>query len=721
MRTLILASLAGSLISCVAHAGRAPSDLRCEWRVQPVAVADPCPEFYWLAESQSAYRIRVARSPADLAEGGAGAWDSGKVESLLPIAEYAGPALDNGVTFHWTVRVWDAEGRALPLPEAQTFRLAVQPMPNHLPTIRTFINFAGNAEFARDWLDLGFRKQAKDLRKSVLTARYGLICTMVLPHPSTGKPLTGKAKALADFCVARGLTQEGILEDMFCHFAAGTKVTLHLGAERAANPRITRVCPGWDPRNDRNGDGMVDDGEAAQLVNPKATAREPRQSRIPIYYWGPPRDDFIMNVGHPDYQEFMATVWAPSLCEGYDGIYFDTVPSDVAGAGRGAQVLEFPRVGKGHDKWLRDLQMMFAQIKIALPDKMITGNGWNADPMTNDGRQSEGWQSLARSPGRWRRALDQAIELDRRGKVQLIQYNPIFDAKLAEFGPKLPVSQDRDKLYGLATYLLAHGRFTYFGFGRHPYAGVTKMWFKAMRHDLGEPVGPYYLLHEGEREQGVGTENLLPNGDFEEADPKGNPARWAAAEPVELDQAVKRGGKQSVKIASEGPGINNINKLYVRLKPHTNYTLIAWAKVDRVQGEPGAQVYPYELDGIKPGMMTWTGTQDWSEQRVTFATQDDAEGRINFRIYGAKGTAWFDDIRLVEGVAIRQQVFARKYTKGIALVKPHVGGSFDDDTASTHELGGEFGPLRVDGSLGPAVTKATLRSGEAAILERVTP
>ena len=93
---------------------------------------------------------------------------------------------------------------------------------------------------------------------------------------------------------------------------------------------------------------------------------------------------------------------------------------------------------------------------------------------------------------------------------------------------------------------------------------------------------------------------------------------------------------------------------------------------------------------------------------------------IYFRIYGARGTAWFDDLRLVEGVAIRQQVFARKYTRGLAIVKPYVGGSFGDDTASTQELDGEFRPLHVDGTLGPVVTKVTLRNGEAAILERVT-
>ena len=30
-------------------------------------------------------------------------------------------------------------------------------------------------------------------------------------------------------------------------------------------------------------------------------------------------------------------------------------------------------------------------------------------------------------------------------------------------------------------------------------------------------------------------------------------------------------------------------------------------------------------------MLTWTGTQDWTEQRLVFQTADDVEGRINFR------------------------------------------------------------------------------------------
>lgn len=698
-------------------AGQPPTGLRCEWRVNPLDVPDPYPEFYWETASQSAYRVRVARSQADLAEGKDLFWDSGRVETRLPIAEYAGPELPNATTLWWQVRVWDADGRVAADAPAQTFRMNVQAMPHHLPTIRTFMNFGGDAQFARDWLDLSFRTQAKSLRESVLVTPYGLLCTLVLPHRSTGEPLSGKAKALADFCVEKGLTREGILEEMFCHFSEDTQVTLHAGAQRAAHPLEQRKCPGWDPVNDFNGDGRVDDDEAVRLANKKATARHPSQARIPIYFWGPPQDDFVMNVGHPAYQDFMATVWSPRICEGHDGIYFDTVPPDVAGIGRTSSVLEYPRVGREADTWLRDLQMMFAKIKIAMPDKLITGNIWDAFPMVNDGRQDEGWQAIDNQRDKWRQRLDHAIELDRRGKVQLIQYNPIFHATLAEFGPKLPVSHERDKMFGLATYLLVHGRFTYFGFGRHPYASGSMLWFDAMRADLGEPVEPYYLIEEADATDDTGGANLLPNGGFEQIDSDGKPAGWTIAKPIALDRDVKRSGTVSMRITSDTRSINNINKFYLHLKPNTNYTLIAWAKTGDISGEPGAQAYPYEFEAASgQNMMTWTGTKDWSEQRVILRTGDDGKGRINLRMYGATGTAWFDDLQLLEGVAVRRQVFARRYAKGLVLVKPYIGGSFGDDTATVHKLPGAFRPLRTDGTVGDAVREIVLRNAEAVVL-----
>jgi hypothetical protein len=272
-------------------------------------------------------------------------------------------------------------------------------------------------------------------------------------------------------------------------------------------------------------------------------------------------------------------------------------------------------------------------------------------------------------------------------------------------------------MFGLATYLLAHGRFTYYGFGRHPYANVTKLWFEAMRADLGEPVEPYYLLEDVDAADDAGRANLLTNGGFEQVDADGNPAGWTIAKPMSLDGNVKRLGAVSMRITSDTRSVNNINKNYVQLEPNTNYTLIAWAKTDNVSGEPGAQVYPYEFEGAdRHSKMTWTGTKGWSEQRVVLRTGDDGEGRINLRMYGATGTVWFDDVRILEGVAVRRQVFARPYAKGLVLVKPYVGGSFGDDTATVHKLPGAFRPLRADGTVGVAVREVMLRNAEAAVL-----
>jgi hypothetical protein len=77
---------------------------------------------------------------------------------------------------------------------------------------------------------------------------------------------------------------------------------------------------------------------------------------------------------------------------------------------------------------------------------------------------------------------------------------------------------------------------------------------------------------------------------------------------------------------------------------------------------------------------------------------------------------WLDDIRLLEGAHIPQQLFARNYAKALVLVKPYTGERFDDSTATTHKLPGRFRPLHADGTLGEPTQEVTLRSAEAAIL-----
>ena len=96
--------------------------------------------------------------------------------------------------------------------------------------------------------------------------------------------------------------------------------------------------------------------------------------------------------------------------------------------------------------------------------------------------------------------------------------------------------------------------------------------------------------------------------------------------------------------------INNINRQYVDLKPHTTYTLSAWVKTENVTSE-GAQVYPYDYGGvIDPSKwIRVVGTTGWSYYSMQFTTgADPSKARINFRLKHATGSAWFDDIRLME-------------------------------------------------------------------------
>jgi hypothetical protein len=72
--------------------------------------------------------------------------------------------------------------------------------------------------------------------------------------------------------------------------------------------------------------------------------------------------------------------------------------------------------------------------------------------------------------------------------------------------------------------------------------------------------------------------------------------------------------------------------------------------------------------------------------------------------------------------ALTYKVFERSYSNALVLYKPlsytqgQSSGSLADNTATTHQLGGNYRVLQSDGTLGPVVTQITLRNGEGAIL-----
>ena len=114
---IVLAAVAATLGSAVpARADDAPGTLTVGDTARPLNV-EGAPQFGWMPRTreQTAYEIKVSRD-------GAGVWDSGKVaSSAQSYVPYAGPALDNGASYTWTVRTWDRGDQASPYAAAARF------------------------------------------------------------------------------------------------------------------------------------------------------------------------------------------------------------------------------------------------------------------------------------------------------------------------------------------------------------------------------------------------------------------------------------------------------------------------------------------------------------------------------------------------------------------------------------------------------------------------
>ena len=94
------------------------SDLRCEYRANPLGIDAGKPRLSWIitsaqrGERQTAYHLLVASTPELLAKGQGDCWDSGKVASdQQNQIEYTGQPLNSGVVCYWKVRVWDQDGQ----------------------------------------------------------------------------------------------------------------------------------------------------------------------------------------------------------------------------------------------------------------------------------------------------------------------------------------------------------------------------------------------------------------------------------------------------------------------------------------------------------------------------------------------------------------------------------------------------------------------------------
>jgi alpha-L-rhamnosidase len=96
-----------------------PTELTTEYTSEPIGLQTDRPALGWQFETdgrdqrQTAYRVIVATSSAQLSDGRGDLWDSGKVDSDRSVnVPYGGRALRSRQISWWKVRTWDADGQA---------------------------------------------------------------------------------------------------------------------------------------------------------------------------------------------------------------------------------------------------------------------------------------------------------------------------------------------------------------------------------------------------------------------------------------------------------------------------------------------------------------------------------------------------------------------------------------------------------------------------------
>jgi alpha-L-rhamnosidase len=132
--------LAGALAQNVASAGEAvaaglgltPTQLRCEYLVNPPGIDEERPRLSWVVESgqrgqrQTAYQILVASDEGLLRQDRGDLWDSGKAPSDQTTGiVYGGKTLASQQRCCWKVKVWDKDGKASAWSERATWALAL--------------------------------------------------------------------------------------------------------------------------------------------------------------------------------------------------------------------------------------------------------------------------------------------------------------------------------------------------------------------------------------------------------------------------------------------------------------------------------------------------------------------------------------------------------------------------------------------------------------------
>lgn len=410
--------------------------------------------------------------------------------------------------------------------------------------------------------------------------------------------------------------------------------------------RYTIRIPGWDPDNDVNGDGWVDDTEYGDLRNPNCHARTRYQSRAVRFGWLN-TTTFEMNWGLPGLKEAVADYYYAVEIGSTNatGLYCD---SQTYG-GCPYPTVEYP--DPSQRLWVRDWNSAFAYIRTTgkrvggntsahfvyapkMDDSWHAGTGWWTKQY-NDYLNREGFLHGFNDANAWWGGiiLETALAFG-DGCIQLIQSN--FSSTLAS---------------NLGATSNATG------------------WKRFQEHS----VALYYLLQHPE----LGYLNIS-HGYSYRADVVDTPI-----------------GRMPKPMAHQPTDLLNVNI-----------------------GTPANSI----PEGYQP--VTLTYTPHWGSPTYTVGDTTSASVAPNVPYIGGKPLYPTYVFKLSSGTNPNTgqgyTVYARKYTRGLVLVKmmgpSYTSADVSDASLTTHALPGAYRRVNWDGTLGPPVTEISLRGMEGAIL-----
>ncbi|WP_335872617.1 DNRLRE domain-containing protein [Bacillus sp. 2205SS5-2] len=175
-------------------------------------------------------------------------------------------------------------------------------------------------------------------------------------------------------------------------------------------------------------------------------------------------------------------------------------------------------------------------------------------------------------------------------------------------------------------------------------------------------------LRELNEETGGYSPNFIENGDFSNGLDGWNEVRVFDTGRISIDEVSVEpfhGFEETMTLqldsssSSSGTELGYLSSTYeVGVKPNTNYRLSGLIKTDLQQANAFFNVKMMETDGTH---LDWadsrsqqlTGKNGWMDQELMFTTSEGVEKvrlylQVDHRDSGAKGTAWFDSIKLEE-------------------------------------------------------------------------